>query len=176
VQKAKHLLSDALRVNANAHFGREKYQVMAMDFILKPPKELATVEFEAAEQGVVSLKLVPSFIKGLSQQDDALAKKYPDAVRGLSGLIALGSSWENVDVFHNLALVLRLLDQSAALSAVASLRAWELIEQKKRSLYPGAPAEQKSVIAFPMTSYSFEGRNWEEIQRLFGKPARATRS
>lgn len=172
VQRARQLLGEAIRVNASAHFGREKYQVLAMDFILKPPKELVTIELESPEQGEISLKLVPSFIKGLSRPDEALAKKYPDAVRGLSGLIALGSSWENVDVFHSLALVLRLLHQSPALSAVASLRAWELIDQKKKSLYPGAPADQKSAIGFPMTSYSFEGRNWEEVQRLFGKLTR----
>ncbi len=92
--------------------------------------------------------------------------------RHLSDDVFYSLAQQNVDVFHNLALVIRLLSQSAALSAIASLRAWERSEQGKRSLYPGAPDAQKSVIGFPMTSYGFEGRNWKEIHRLFGKITR----
>src|SRR5262249_20723906 len=139
IQKAKQLLGEAIRVNPKAHFGREKYQVLAMDWLLSPKKQLETVEidFEGDPEDPNShqkMKVIPSFIKGLSGRDsvDEVRKKYPDAVRGLAGLIALGSSWENVDVFHNLALALRLLDSSTALSAVASLRAWELLAQGKQ--------------------------------------------
>lgn len=167
VQKAKDLLAEALRVNPQAHFGREKYQVLAMDFILKPKKELISVEVQNAEsEDPDALKMVPGFIKDLTKEDETLIKKYPDAARGLAGLVALGASWENVDVFHNLALVLRLLHGKVALSAMASLRVAELLVQGKKSLY--VSAAPTGGLGFPLNTYHFEPRNFKEIQRLFG--------
>jgi hypothetical protein len=165
VQKALDLLAEAIRVNPQAHFGREKYQVMAMEWILKPQKELITIDV-SSDGGGDTFNVIPGFIKDVSKRDEALLKRYPDAARGLAGLIALGSSWENVDVFHNLALVLRLLHGKVALSAMASLRTAELIAQGKKSLYPSS--SDSSGLGFPLASYHFEPRNWKEIQRLFG--------
>lgn len=171
VQKARDLLAEALRVNPQAHFGREKYQVLAMDFILKPEKKPISVEIMNMDSGEADvLKMVPTFIKNIGKdggkEDEALNKKYPDAARGLAGLIALGSSWENVDVFHNLALVLRLLNNKVALSAMASLRAAELVAQGKKSLY--ATTGPTGGLGFPLSSYRFEPRNFSEVQSLFG--------
>jgi tetratricopeptide (TPR) repeat protein len=168
VQKAKDLLAEAIRINPQAHFGREKYQVLAMEWLLKPKKALLNIEIPNAETGEDEpFKLIPGFIKDVVKSDAALLKKYPDAARGLAGLIALGASWESVDVFHNLALVLRLVHGKIALSALASLRAAELVAQGKKSLHVNAAATA-SGIGFPMSSYRFEPRNWKEIQRLFG--------
>lgn len=168
VKKARALLGEAIRVNPQAHFGREKYQVLVMDWILQPPNGLATVDIENEEEGSQPFRIVPGFIKELTRRDEALSKKYPDAARGLAGLIALGSSWESVDVFHNLALVLRLVHGKVALSAIASLRAAELVGQGQRSLHPAAPATAPLPVGFPLSSYRFEPRNWKETQALFG--------
>ncbi len=55
------------------------------------------------------------------------------------------------------------------MSAIATLRAWELIEQGKGTLYPDPPADLMAKIGFPLDSYAFEGRDWHEIQGIFGK-------
>lgn len=177
IQKARQLLGDALKLNPSAHFGRERYQVLVMDWLLKPKKSLDTLEIPRmmdesdSPDGAAKQQVIPSFFPDLSAK---FAKTNVDeaAVRGLAGLIALGGSWESVDVIHNLALVLRR-NRKTALAAVASLRAWELVDEGKKSLFVGSPASLKPVVGLQLGTFSFEGRSWEEIQNIFGKISKA---
>lgn len=170
VQRAKELLAEAVLINPDAHFGREKYQVLAMDWILAPKPSLEELKFEYHGTDL-TWTLIPSFLGSMKQiaEREHLAKKYPDAARGLAGLIALGSSWESVDVFHNLAMVFRLLTDQPSLAAVASMRAWELLDAGKKTLYPYAPADPKSAIGFTRNTFHFEnGRSLSELKSQFG--------
>lgn len=177
IRKARQLLGDALKLNPSAHFGREKYQILVMDWLLKPQKDLDTIAISRITGESDSLDdktkqtVIPSFFPQLSAKFDKTDVE-EGAVRGLAGLVALGRSWESVDVFHNLAMVLRK-QQKTALSAVASLRAWELVDSGKKSIFMGAPANLRPAVGLALNTFSFEGRSWSETQNIFGKISKA---
>ena len=80
-----------MEINPNAHFGREKYQLRALEWIVDPPK------VGRAQQCLPNI-LGWSFDGYRRPQTDP--KEADDAVRGLAGLIVLGNAWESVDIFH----------------------------------------------------------------------------
>lgn len=131
LKAAREHIARAIELNPDAHFGRERYQLMAIDWLLALPAEGGKDEltlFWAAKE-----KLGENAVGfGLGQLKQA---GFGDAAKGLSGLIVLGDAWESVDIFHALALALE--DQGhAGLAYLARLRATELVEQGRRSLHP----------------------------------------
>jgi hypothetical protein len=104
---AREEIARALALNSEAHFGRGKYQLMAMDWILASrstqPEALAAkatdprsfIDFGSYSNGWVD---TPS---------SRLPPPLKDAIEGVSGLIALGDAWQSVDVFYTLQTVLR---------------------------------------------------------------------
>lgn len=119
-------IAEAIRLNPDAHFGREKYQLAAMDWILLAP---------------VDDKGQPPTL--LSQIEGELNAE--EAVKGLSGLIALGNAWESVDVFHALAIALAKRNDTSV-AELARLRCIELLAAGKRSLHPKAPEDYGPAI------------------------------
>ena len=132
LRKARDLIRAAIQLNPNAHFGRERYQLLALQWVLAPPK----VKTKEAE--------FPNFL-GLGRPGEEPEpgrkgeRRFPDAVQGLSGLIVLGDAWESVDVYHALAVALQR-EEHSSLAYLAHLRCVELIDAKRRSLHPQAPA------------------------------------
>jgi tetratricopeptide (TPR) repeat protein len=138
VKAARDEIARALEINPNAHFGREKYQLRALEWIVDPPK-------------ADSSQYLPNLLGWNSndvygQQTDP--KAADDAVRGLAGLIVLGNAWESVDIFNalNLALQCDSLGYERrpeggrnSLAYLAWLRCHELIEAGKGSMLPDAP-------------------------------------
>ena len=98
VKAARDEIAKALEINPNAHFGREKYQLRALEWIVDPPK------VEALRRTSPNL-LGWSFDDIYGQQTDP--KEADDAVRGLAGLVVLGNAWESVDIFHALNVALQ---------------------------------------------------------------------
>ena len=95
-------LKQAVRLNPNAHFGREAVQIKMVEALLNP----AEAEF------------------GVTRRDDERAMAAREA-EGYAGIIRLGAGWESPDVFRAFAFSLA----SAGLGAVgvaASERADEL--------------------------------------------------
>jgi hypothetical protein len=122
LKRARDLIAAAIKINPNAHFGREKYQLMAIEWLLSAPK-------------------VPG---GEGRLPDLFGTAYAvekphDAVAGLIGLIALGNAWESVDIFNALTKALRADGYRASVAHLAYLRASELIDQGRKSMLPGAP-------------------------------------
>ncbi|CAN5627787.1 hypothetical protein BH23PLA1_BH23PLA1_20900 [soil metagenome] len=97
VEAARDEIARALESNPDAHFGREKYQLQAMDWIVDPPK----VE---GSQHLPNL-LGWSFDDIYGELTDP--EEADDAVRGFAGLIVLGNAWESVDIFHALNVALQ---------------------------------------------------------------------
>jgi hypothetical protein len=120
-------IATAIRINPDAHFGREKYQLMAMDWIIAPPK--------LDDSDVMSSIFDVEGIAGIGR---TLARTHADAVTGLAGLIVLGNAWESVDVFYSLGLALQE-HRHAAMADLARLRFEELIRQGNTSLHPQLP-------------------------------------
>jgi hypothetical protein len=151
VRKARDFIRAAIRLNPNAHFGRERYQLRALEWILDPPA------YDPSE--AYRTQRLPDFLglenhHGETSNTGSLKKLgYSDAVQGLAGLIVLGNAWESVDVFHALARALQIEGRSS-LAYLAQLRCGELIDAGSGSLLPGAPkgrALKEKVI--PLVGY-----------------------
>lgn len=120
MRRGRDEIAEAIRINPDAHFGREKVQLAAMDWILDPPP--------LTPDGEIPDLLVNSASRGGREDDSELA-------RGLAGLVALGNAWESVDVFHSLAAC---FGHSANLSELADERCDELQRAGRRSMHPAA--------------------------------------
>ena len=123
VKTARDFIAEAITLNPDAHFGRETYQLKALDWIINPAHR-------GASRGL------PGFL------DPADPANSTDAtIRGLSGLIALGNGWESVDIFNTLGQALHRDGQRNSVALLAALRAFELIDAGRRSLDPDAPTD-----------------------------------
>lgn len=110
------MIRRAIEIKPNAHFGREKYQLMAMDWIL------------ATRANKTELSLSDWIHNKQESQQREVTK-------GLSGLVVLGAAWQSVDVFDALAYSLRT-KEGLTLSHLGYLRAQELLRDGRKSLAP----------------------------------------
>jgi hypothetical protein len=153
-EAARDEIVEALEINPNAHFGREKYQLRAIEWMIAPPQSAGA-------------QCLPNFLGLTPPMETTLIdpKEADEMVRGLSGLIVLGNAWESVDVFNALCLALQhdtlgFEDDYGggrnSLATFAWLRCKELIEAGKGSLLPDAPKgdELMSMIPRPMMRWS----------------------
>ncbi len=116
----------AIAINPDAHFGRERTQLAAMEWLMTA-RSAEVGEYESIMD--VQAEWDPAWT-----DDSARAKKLDEAVKGLSGLIVLGDAWESVDVHYALEQALRARGD-ASMAELALLRRKELIEGGKRSLH-----------------------------------------
>lgn len=137
--QGRALIAQAIEDNPNAHFGREKYQLRLMDWLLSKPvmdednsHHLPKfIESETPEGGEH-----PRFVVWDNQ---TLAKQgLDDAIAGLCGLITLGAAWNSFDVTVTLNWLLAA-DGKQSLVRVAHNRCAEIVEAGGRSLVAGAP-------------------------------------
>jgi hypothetical protein len=130
MKTARAMIARAIEIKPNAHFGREKYQLMAMDWIIRTfgPKNIYDENFLGMP--------VESYMYRLDStlKDDIDG----DAIEGISGLVALGAAWESFDVFSALQASLAAAGKSTS-AEMARRRCLELIENGKTSLNPYAP-------------------------------------
>ncbi|MCW3058464.1 MAG: hypothetical protein JWQ02_285 [Capsulimonas sp.] len=124
VRKAHSEIMQAIKINPNAHFGREKYQQIVMEWLIDPIKH--------TERGAPAQPLWQYVgIKVNSEQ-------FPQAATGFAGLIMLGNAWKSVDIFSTLASVCLTAEQSPThLGYLAELRADELTATGHQSLLHG---------------------------------------
>jgi len=156
MQQARDEIKRAVQINPNAHFGREKVQLAAMEWIIKPPK---------------TKNEIPDFL-GLWDKTEwtttARPKTQRENIRGLSGLIVLGAAWESVDIYYALELALAK-DQESSLAHLANLRIKELQNAGRHTLYPGATPSEEGLMAFerliPLTPNN--DRQWVETDKAF---------
>lgn len=138
---ARELIAKAIELNPDAHFGRERYQLLAIEWIL---------EIDNPESTPVLFNTVPDFHYSGEwhfeqyMQGQLTELGYDDAVEGLSGLIRLGNAWESIDVFRALQVAFAN-EQHATLVYLCMLRIHELIAEGKRSLHPDFPYEMYSI-------------------------------
>lgn len=155
VKAARREIAEAIRINPNAHFGRESYQVRILAWLIDPPSG--------------PFQELPNF---LGLQPYGASKDFPPseahkAVRGLAGLIVLGNAWESVDVYHALQLALAQdtegfpIDDGSgrnSLALFAWLRSSELIRDGKGSMLPDAPVGQRLMDALPKPQIHAQAR------------------
>lgn len=150
MQRGRELIAQAIKENPDAHFGREKYQLMIMDWViaLKPFDEsIVGPDGKSHKQWYLPncLGIDLREVSEVRQEHSRL----PDlglegAVEGLSGLVAMGTAWESVDVFYGLALAIQATGRTS-LAVLALERCKELIRNGRTSTVPKAPAGEELI-------------------------------
>lgn len=155
---ARDLIAFAIELNPDAHFGRERYQLMAIEWLLNPPpgsgNHIPRTMFDApGHPPTVAIDRGKLRDAGLS-----------DAAEGLAGLITLGEAWESLDVCCALAVALND-EGNASLAYLARLRCRELINAGARSLHPDAPSPDE--IAESLSLIGRSAHDQDEIAEFF---------
>jgi hypothetical protein len=132
LKTGRDMIARAVKLKPKAHFGREKYQLLLMEWVLNPP---------ALKRNVTRRDFLN--LSALNQDDGEnhlKDSKHSDALTGLFGLIVLGDAWASFDVYH--ALMQGLGAQgNATLCIFAGQRVRELLDNGRKSLNPN-PSEE----------------------------------
>ncbi|MEZ6243839.1 MAG: hypothetical protein R3B57_12445 [Phycisphaerales bacterium] len=134
LEQARDLIAEAIELNPDAHFGRERYQLLAIKWLLDPPVPGEDEDFYRVPlifDADPALRGNSYFPRGNTLPEHG----YGDAIEGLTGLIALGAAWESVDIFHALTAALRQRGD-ASVALLAQLRREELLDEGRVSFYP----------------------------------------
>ena len=94
--KARGLIATAIQINPDAHFGREKYQLRAIEWLIDLDK-LAVSDPDQTNRDPRCFLDVSLY----SRRDPEFLREigFGDALEGITGLIALGDAWESIDIF-----------------------------------------------------------------------------
>jgi len=128
--KAEELIASAIEHNPDAHFGREKYQLLAIQWLQKVPKG-------------------DGFRGPLG--DVYEVEETEEALEGFLGMINLGSAWESTDFFNTVGGLL-MAEKRAVLALAAVLRVEELQKTGRGSIHP-----HESEIGFYIRSQAVSG-------------------
>lgn len=164
VKRSEELIAKAIELNPNAHFGRERYQLLAIRALLDPPK---TQVFGHPS----ILDAIPDFPAKVSVErtkDLLAAVNHQDAVKGLCGLITLGDAWQSIDIFTALGDALSCQeDNSVAL--LAQLRVQELAAAGKVSIFAPQTSALPDEDESPLRVFSLEvySSNVPEVKEFY---------
>lgn len=160
LEAARAQIKRAIEIKPNAHFGRERYQLMAMDWII-------------ARKSGVTKKTLGEWIAGRDSWQElwpgVVDQNRKRAVEGLSGMIVLGGAWESPDMFEALAGALSPAD-TVTLRHLAILRAQELLLDGKPSL--GGLTQRALVEALRENEgvgQKVSQKNYASLASLFGE-------
>jgi tetratricopeptide (TPR) repeat protein len=129
LEQARDLIAQAIELNPDAHFGRERYQLLAIEWLLGPP------DFRDVQNPSIFSSIDESIPLRAWGRNRLKEVGYDDAPAGLAGLIVLGNAWESPDIFNSLAFA--LADEgNSAISYLAVLRVKELVGEGRISLRP----------------------------------------
>jgi tetratricopeptide (TPR) repeat protein len=146
MEKAREEIAQAIALNPNAHFGREKVQLAFMDWLITEGKE-----------SYPSARDIATLIQGTQSKEQNR--------KGLCGLIVLGNAWESVDSF------LMLSDYSmmerSAVRYLAALRCRELLRQGHHSLHPQSFPDAWIMTLTEPTSMGVSGNIHTEIEEQY---------
>ena len=155
MKTARDNIKRAIEIKPDAHFGREKYQLMAMEWIINPPKD----KNGASKPGFLHLS------------ESTTQQKAHEAVTGLLGLIALGNAWESIDVFSSLSKALPLDKKGyngySVLAYIAKLRAFELADAGKKSLAPKAPTNPQQLKLILAENFDASVGNETQLEQQY---------
>lgn len=128
VERSRELIAAAIELNPEAHFGRERYQLLAIEWIL------GLDQVVNPNLGQSFLHEIPEFTgKYFSSNNKLDSLGYSDAAHGISGLIVLGNAWESMDVYYALAFALGDRNDSST-ARLCMQRVQDLVENGSGSL------------------------------------------
>ena len=159
MKTARAQIKRAIEIKPDAHFGRERYQLMAMDWIIarKSGKTQKTLgEWTAGRDGW----------KPYTERETLADMGRKRAVEGLSGLIVLGGAWQSPDVFEALGAALHASD-SVTLRYLALQRARELLDAGKPSLGDLKAKIGEEIWADEYETIHVNIQNYPRLDKLF---------
>ncbi len=119
LKAAEEHIAKAIEINPEAHFGREKYQLAAIRWLLEGPDTQDGADYRS---------------NNLTSAQHSTSER-GDGVAGLAGLIVLGDAWQSVDVHWALGSALTA-HGDASLAHLAELRVRELVGSGGKSFSP----------------------------------------
>jgi hypothetical protein len=132
----RDMIRKAIEIKPNAHFGREKYQLKLVEWLLNPP---TSIEKDGNVKDFLGLT---SWVE--EDEAETQTKASEEAVTGLSGLIVLGDAWASFDVYYALMHALSR-QEKPALASLAGQRCLELLDNGRASLSPAVRAAEPKV-------------------------------
>ncbi len=162
LKAAVDCIAEAIRLNPDAHFGREKYQLMLFEWLLNG--------FDDAKAALPNF--VGVFPTRRIEGGGLAGSEWEDAESGLAGLIHLGSAWESVDVFDALGSVVQA-DGASSVSLLVESRLREIEQEGGRSLYP--VESHVRVRHGDFARHSPELRGWYEETRSIARAREQSR-
>ncbi|MGB0991882.1 MAG: hypothetical protein ACPG32_05375 [Akkermansiaceae bacterium] len=153
LSKAESLIEKAIELNEDAHFGREKYQLMALQW-LNPAHEERYKELSSDLDRISLMAFDPA---------PEVAKK-GEAAEGLAGLIRLGAAWRSIDVYTALVEVYQEQNR-ASLAYIAQLRVNELAGSGLKSAHYN-PKTAQEVMSYVGKSTP---RKTKPLEEWYGK-------
>jgi tetratricopeptide (TPR) repeat protein len=154
-EKALELLKKAVALNPKAHFGREVYQIKAIEFLqalkddasVLEKRDLLGIDFEKNEFDVWVGR-------------DKLGDK--DAAKALAGIIRFGNGDQSPHLWMSLGLVLEM--QSDRHLALRAFRRAEVLG------HPKAASFAAGILSGPFHEQdAYQGKTWTEIGADFDK-------
>ena len=119
MKHARDLIAKAIKINPNAHFGREWAQQATMDWVIRLKRDSVGLG---------------SFVRSAASMETP-RRNDEDALKGLAGLVMLGAGWESIDLFDAMAELVSYHQDT--LRSLADQRVSELRDLGKKSLTPG---------------------------------------
>ena len=161
LERGRDLVAAAIRDNPDAHFGREKYQLKAMTWLLGRPR----MPSDDHRPLPTFIEIGPGTEHAISDNDQLAKTGQADALAGISGLITLGAAWNSVDVTAALAYALAV-DGKHRLLEMARLRIADLLGASQRSLVVGAPEGSALLERLPHPLLEEPSSVREEYEKL----------
>jgi tetratricopeptide (TPR) repeat protein len=172
LRSGREHIQRAIEINPDAHFGRERYQLFALDWLIelpapsKPGFEFDQEPWTLLDACPPELRLPPRkiYLDSLNAADPNAAA----ATKALTGLIVMGDAWQSVDVFNALARSLESQGHSS-LAYLAALRAQELARAGRRSLHPELAAADPEFAArvASFAAYFIDSEPLREVEEFF---------
>jgi tetratricopeptide (TPR) repeat protein len=132
---AETLIVQAIELNPDAHFGRERYQLLAIRWLLNPPPSVGFAPSIFCAEPTLCPLVEHSWLDAKRLEQSG----YADAAEGLTGLVVLGNAWNSPDIYA--ALRTALIDRGdASVAYLAFLRIRDLESEGRTTLHPdGGP-------------------------------------
>ncbi len=135
LKRGRAEIARAIQIKPNAHFGRERVQLMVMDWIMACKQKKTSKRLGEWIEARDNWDIVydDARHKGDSPaQIVAKAKHRRETAEGLAGLVVLGAAWSSPDVFEALGQALYVED-TVDLHYMALLRCRELLQSGSKS-------------------------------------------
>jgi hypothetical protein len=118
MERGRKHIARGIEIKPNAHFAREPYQLMAMEWILDGCQDTFLEFMRDAQE---------------KKNEEDGKRRIEKSIEGLSGLIVLGAAWESIDIFAALSSQLDR-NHHDKVAYLADLRVGELQKNGRKSL------------------------------------------